>query len=50
MLVRLAAAFLRRAERFRQTKEFEDDVTLLWLRRLPAATVQRIRESETLEG
>lgn len=48
MLVRLAAAFLRHAERFRQAKEFEDDVTLLWLRRLAVATAQRIRVSETL--
>lgn len=35
MLVRFAAAFLRRAQRFHHGSEFEDDVTLLWLRRLP---------------
>lgn len=46
ILVRLAAAFLRRAERFRHAKEFADDVTLLWLRRLPVAAAQKIRGPE----
>ena len=34
-LVKQAAFFLWRAEEFRGSKEFEDDLTLLWLRRLP---------------
>lgn len=35
-LAELAATFLRRVEGFRGRKEFEDDLTLLWLRRSPA--------------
>jgi serine phosphatase RsbU (regulator of sigma subunit) len=35
-LVKLAAAFLRRLSQYRGGREFEDDITLLWLRRLPA--------------
>jgi len=35
-LVKLAAALLRRLEQYRSRREFEDDITLLWLRRLPA--------------
>ncbi|MBI3669216.1 MAG: serine/threonine-protein phosphatase [Acidobacteria bacterium] len=34
-LVELAAAFLRRFEEFHGVKRFEDDITLLWARRLP---------------
>jgi sigma-B regulation protein RsbU (phosphoserine phosphatase) len=34
-LAELASAFLRRVEAFQAKKKFEDDVTLLWLRRLP---------------
>src|SRR5262249_3580799 len=37
-LVKLAAAFLRREEQYRGQREFEDDITLLWLRRLPPDT------------
>ena len=35
-LVEMAAVFLRRLDQFRSGKDFEDDITLLWLRRLPA--------------
>lgn len=34
-LAELAEPFLRRVEEFRGGKQFEDDTTLLWLRRLP---------------
>jgi phosphoserine phosphatase RsbU/P len=39
-LVKLASAFLRRVERDRGRREFEDDLTLLWLRRLPTGAVR----------
>ncbi len=42
-LVKLASAFLRRVERDRGRREFDDDLTLLWLRRLPAATMRGAR-------
>lgn len=42
-LVRLASQFLRRVERDRGQREFEDDLTLLWLRRLPAGTRHEAR-------
>lgn len=37
-LSQLAEAFLRRVEEFQGKKDFDDDVTLLWMRRLPDAT------------
>ncbi len=45
-LVKQAAFFLRRVEEFRGGKELEDDITLLWLRRLPTSTSHGRRSTE----
>jgi len=40
----LTTVFLRRIEEFRGDREFEDDLTLLWLRRLPTSAAQAFSE------
>lgn len=43
-LLGLASRFFRGVEKFRQGKESEDDLTLLWLRRIAAQTLPRDTE------
>jgi serine phosphatase RsbU (regulator of sigma subunit) len=42
----LTAVFLRRIEEFRGDGEFEDDLTLLWLRRLPTNNTKELQNRD----
>lgn len=43
-LAELAAAFFRRVEEFTGNRKFQDDITLLWLRRLPKSAAPALSE------